>query len=134
MFFEHLGRLSLVVGKTLKNTFHYFGHQGAASLEQENLVLYNVALRYVEFRKSHQPGQTPAYGEMDEYLAALGLSVPLSVGIHKQAIECLDTDTGHDFIGHEYKQREEPTMSIGNEANLDGWFSSNRAIMGLLQE
>ncbi|KNG83521.1 putative fungal specific transcription factor [Aspergillus nomiae NRRL 13137] len=106
----------------------------AARMYRLFLVLYNVALRYVEFRKSHQPGQTPAYGEMDEYLAALGLSVPLSVGIHQQAIESLDTDTGHDFIGQEYKQREEPTISIGNEADLDGWFSSNRAIMGLLQE
>lgn len=97
------------------------------------LVLYNVALRYIEFHTSQKPGQTPACAEMDEYLAALGLSASVSGDVHQPESQSLGTDPGHDFIRRESNQREEPMMWIGNEAELDGWFSSNRAIMGLLQ-
>ncbi|PLB50051.1 hypothetical protein P170DRAFT_445447 [Aspergillus steynii IBT 23096] len=106
----------------------------AARMYRLFLVLYNVALRYVEFRTTQQPGQTAACAEMDEYLAALGLSAPISGDVHYQALQSLDSDSGRDLIGQEYRQREEPMMRMGNEAELDGWFSSNRAIMGLLQE
>lgn len=98
------------------------------------LVLYNVALHFVEFRTSQQPGQTPAFAEMDGYLAALGLAAPVSDDVHQPVLQSLNTDSGHDFMAHDYHQREEQTMEIGNEAELDGWFSSNRAIMGLLQD
>lgn len=96
------------------------------------LVLYNVAVRYIEFRTSQKPGQTPASAEMDEYLAALGLSAPVLRDAH-QAESSLDADPRHDF-GRESSQREEPMMWVGNEAGLDGWYSNNRAIMGLLQD
>lgn len=98
------------------------------------LVLYNVALRYMEFRTSQNPGQTPACAEMDEYLAALGLSASVSGDVHQPESQSLDTDGRHEFIRRESHQREEPMMWMGNEAGLDGWFSSNRAVMGLLQE
>ncbi|KAI9930802.1 hypothetical protein MW887_011560 [Aspergillus wentii] len=105
----------------------------AARMYRLFLVLYNVALRYVEFRTSQQPEQTAACAEMDQHLAALGLPAPGSGDVHQQ-VQSLNTDPGHDSIGHQDKQREEPMMWMGNEAELDGWFSSNRAIMGLLQE
>ncbi|KAJ6073410.1 hypothetical protein N7467_011495 [Penicillium canescens] len=106
----------------------------AARMYRLFLVLYNVALRYIEFRTSQKPGQTPACAEMDEYLAALGLSAPVSGDVHQPESQSLGTDPRHDFIRRESNQREEPMMWMGNEAGLDGWFSSNRAIMGLLQE
>ncbi|CAG8881634.1 unnamed protein product [Penicillium salamii] len=108
--------------------------EAAARMHRLFLVLYNVALHFVEFRTSKQPGQTPAFAEMDGYLAALGLAAPVSDDVHQQVLQSLNPDSGHDFMAHEYQQREEPTMGIGNEAELDGWFSSNRAIMGLLQD
>ncbi|PYI12339.1 hypothetical protein BO78DRAFT_2004 [Aspergillus sclerotiicarbonarius CBS 121057] len=106
----------------------------AARMYRLFLVLYNVALCYVEFRTSQQPGQAAACAEMDEHLAELGLSAPVSGDVDQQVLQPLNTDPEHDFIGHQYKQREEPIMRMGNDADLDGWFSSNRAIMGLLQE
>ncbi|KAE8135088.1 hypothetical protein BDV38DRAFT_294908 [Aspergillus pseudotamarii] len=106
----------------------------AARMYRLFLVLYNVALRYIEFRTSQQPGQTPACAEMDEYLAALGLPAQVSGVVHQPGSQSLGTDPRRDFIRRESKQREEPMMWVGNEAELDGWFSSNRAIMGLLQE
>ncbi|KAF4284410.1 hypothetical protein KXW98_006687 [Aspergillus fumigatus] len=98
------------------------------------LVLYNVALRYIELRTSQKPGQTPACAEMDEHLAALGLSAPVSVDDHQSESQSLGTDPRHVFTRQGSEQREEPMMWMGNEAALDGWFSSNRVIMGLLQE
>lgn len=98
------------------------------------LVLYNVALRYIELRTSQKPGQTPECAEMDEYLAALGLSAPVSVDDHQSESQSLGTDPRHVFTRQGSEQREEPMMWMGNEAALDGWFSSNRVIMGLLQE
>ncbi|KAH3269453.1 hypothetical protein KXW55_003958 [Aspergillus fumigatus] len=106
----------------------------AARMYHLFLVLYNVALRYIELRTSQKPGQTPACAEMDEYLAALGLSAPVSVDDHQSESQSLGTDPRHVFTRQGSEQREEPMMWMGNEAALDGWFSSNRVIMGLLQE
>ncbi|CAG8947963.1 unnamed protein product [Penicillium salamii] len=106
----------------------------AARMYRLFLVLYNVALRYIEFRTSQKPGQTPACVEMDEYLAALGLSAPVLGEVHQPESQSLGTDNRQDFLTQEPDQREEPMMWMGNESGLDGWFSSNRAIMGLLQE
>lgn len=98
------------------------------------LVLYNVALRYLEFQTSCQPGPASEGAEMDHYLAALGFSAPIPSAVHQQVSQPLDPDSGYDLIGHEYEQREEPMMWMGNGAELEDWFSSNRMIMGLLHE
>lgn len=103
----------------------------AARMYRLFLVLYNVAVRYIEFRTAQQPGQAPACAEMDEYLSALGLSAP---PVHQSGSQSLSTEPSYEFIRRESVQGEEPMMWMGNEAGLDGWFSSNRAIMGLLQE
>ena len=72
--------------------------------------------------------------EMDEHLAALGLLAPTSGDVHQPELQSLGSDPGYDFARRGSSQREEPMMWMGNEAGLDWWFSSNRAIMGLLQE
>ncbi|KAJ5344597.1 hypothetical protein N7452_002601 [Penicillium brevicompactum] len=98
------------------------------------LVLYNVALRYIELRTPQKPGQTPMCAEMDEHLATLGLLAPTSGDIHQPESHSLGSDPGYNVARRDSSQREEPMMWMGNEAGLDGWFSSNRAIMGLLQQ
>ncbi|PYH80442.1 hypothetical protein BO82DRAFT_384489 [Aspergillus uvarum CBS 121591] len=131
----------------------------AARMYRLFLVLYNVARCYVECRRTtttsqrkhqhqhqhqpHQPHQPPppppdptataACAEMDHHLAALGLSAAPSSwgdggGGGPQLQQSLHPDPVHGLLV------DEPMMRMGNEAELEGWFASNRAIMGLLQE
>lgn len=98
----------------------------AARMYRLFLVLYNVALRYIEFRTSQQPGQTPPYAEMDEYLAALGLPAPVFGDVHHQKPQSLGTDPGHGFIGRGVRLREDPgivnlLLDYGSDINTQSF-------------
>ncbi|KAH6691446.1 fungal-specific transcription factor domain-containing protein [Plectosphaerella plurivora] len=100
-------------------------------------VLYSVALRYIEFRVSTPPeGQMQASAEMDTYLAALGL--PPQQSQHTGAADFGAAGFGTDPMGDDamgdVQRTGFPTMWMGNGAQLDDWFYSNQAMMGLMQQ
>jgi hypothetical protein len=102
-------------------------------------VLYSVALRYIEFRISTPPeNQMQASAEMDTYLAALGLppQQPQHAGaadFGSAAAGFAPDGMGDDAMG-DVQRTGFPTMWMGNGAQLDDWFYSNQAMMGLMQQ
>ncbi|KAL4963268.1 fungal specific transcription factor domain-containing protein [Aspergillus stella-maris] len=114
----------------------------AARMYRLFLVLYNVAMRYLEFRTSRQPEEEAARAEMDSHLAALGLGLGLaapgdgsrcvpSQEPRQELHNSVNTEGGHALLGHGYRHLErhpgedeelEPVMRMGmghGEAELD---------------
>ena len=126
-------------------------------------VLYNIACRYVEFSTSNlQVNQVGAISEMDTHLAALGFPSARVGWEHsreqqqqqqqdqqqdQQASlgelygEDLGQEKGHNNNegtgtddGMDYEQRPlNPLLWMGNEAQLQDWFTNNQGTMELLQ-
>lgn len=124
--------------------------EAAGKMHRLFQVLYSVALRYIEFRVSTPPeNQMQASAEMDTYLAALGLPAAGGPGMmqpmqqqqqqqqHAAAADfgfgSADGMGGDDAMG-DVQRTGFPTMWMGNGAQLDDWFYSNQAMLGLMQQ
>lgn len=120
----------------------------AAKMHRLFQVLYSVALRYVEFHVSTPPeNQMQASAEMDTYLAALGFpsTAPGGGGMHQQQQHTgYPTSTAGPAYTPATSMGDEnmadaqrngyPMMWMGNSAQLEDWFYSNQAMMGLVQQ
>lgn len=112
-------------------------------------VLFSVALRYVEFHVSTPPeSQMQASAEMDQYLAALGFpsATPGGGGGLQQPQQpngFAPATPGQPFTPADGMADESmgdaqrtayPMMWMGNSAQLEDWFYSNQAMMGLVSQ
>lgn len=108
-------------------------------------VLHNVAVRYVELHVS-QPteNQIQDSDEMDTYLAALGMP-PLAEqndGNQRRYFTGLPQGAdghqpGMDTTGVSHNREPgflHPMLLTGNEFELEHWFYSNQAMMGLMEQ
>ncbi|KAF6834065.1 fungal specific transcription factor domain-containing protein [Colletotrichum plurivorum] len=114
----------------------------SARLHRLFQVLYNVAFRYVEMRKtSQQTEQAQASQEMDKYLAALGF--PGAGGAERQPGEMATGEqmagSGGGAIGEDGMNASGPNplnqmMWMGNASQLEDWFYSNQQMLGLVED
>ena len=106
-------------------------------------VLYSVALRYVEFHVSTPPENAlQASAEMDQYLAALGF--PPGGAMQQQAQHGYPSSSAGSGFTPATSMGDEtmvdanrngfPMMWMGNNGQLEDWFYSNQAMMGLVQQ
>lgn len=106
-------------------------------------VLYNVALRYIEFRTSTPPtAQAQANIELNAYIAALGL--PLSFdNRHQPSTELGQVqDAGSGLVTSDSSMLDitqgqrgvDQRTWMDNPAQLEEWFNSNDQMMELVEE
>ncbi|KAK7421254.1 hypothetical protein QQZ08_010031 [Neonectria magnoliae] len=105
-------------------------------------VLYNVAIRYIEFRTLvSPPGQVHANAELNAYSTALGLPLPFDslqqlLAELKQPHGVSREDTKDSSMGESTEGQREVNQRMwsNNPAQLEEWFNSNHQMMELMEE
>ncbi|KAJ3548449.1 hypothetical protein NM208_g994 [Fusarium decemcellulare] len=118
--------------------------EAAAKMHRLFQVLYNVALRYLEFQSSaSKAGQAQSKDTLNTYLTTLGLPI-LNQNVHQHDNLDLQPDA---TLGAESQQalhggvdtfmgvdEIDPTVWMGNMAGLEEWFDGNHQLINLLDD
>lgn len=113
----------------------------AAKLHRLFQVLHSVALRYVELHSSTpDDGQAEASGEIDRYLAALGIPSSTGQGLQRGFVQSMGSDFAQgelDMAGANPADGQSlinPMMRMGNGAELEHWLYNNQAMWALMEK
>ncbi|RTE75149.1 hypothetical protein BHE90_010393 [Fusarium euwallaceae] len=115
--------------------------EAAAKLHRLFQLLHSVALRYLELHASTpDDGQAEASGEIDRYLAALGLPSSAGQGLQGSFVQSMGSDFsqgGLDMAGANTGDGQgliNPMMPVRNGADLEHWLYNNQAMWALMEK